>query len=516
MNTVNRTNFAPPLPKENPKEHVVNKVAKPKQQQDSLVAALARRVNPAYWQYLLVIADALLILVGFAGAYYLRYQLQWFRSVDPASQRSFVDYLPVALALMLVLLVAYRLSGVYPYRIRRNLAEESYTIATASTAGVFGVIVVTLFFRQLLYSRLIFLYTALLVTILLSISRFVIYLLRAHLRAYGIGVTRVLLVGVGDVGRMVMRIITARPDLGLQLVGFLDDNPNRGNTDIGPFRGLGSIDNFEQLMDGHGAIQNVIICLPWQSHRTVQRLLRACEQANVRAQVVPDFFQWTRDQLQVDELNGIPLISRRPLSIQGWNLVLKRALDLLLTVLFGLVAAPLMALIALLIKLDAPGPIIYSQLRVGKNNKPFLCHKFRSMVPDAEELRNTLTDLNEATGPLFKVRDDPRQTRVGRLLRRFSLDELPQFYNVLCGEMSLIGPRPNLPGEVEQYQEWHKKRLAVSPGITGLWQVSGRSDLTFDEMVLLDIYYVENWSILLDASILLRSIPAILRGRGAY
>ena len=196
--------------------------------------------------------------------------------------------------------------------------------------------------------------------------------------------------------------------------------------------------------------------------------------------------------------------------------MLKRALDLLLTVLFGLVALPLMALIALAIKLDTPGPVINSQMRIGKNNKPFLCHKFRSMVPDAEELRNALTDLNEATGPLFKVRDDPRQTRVGRLLRRFSLDELPQFYNVLCGEMSLIGPRPNLPAEVEQYQEWHKKRLAVSPGITGLWQVSGRSDLTFDEMVLLDIYYVENWSILLDVSILLRSIPAILRGRGAY
>jgi lipopolysaccharide/colanic/teichoic acid biosynthesis glycosyltransferase len=138
------------------------------------------------------------------------------------------------------------------------------------------------------------------------------------------------------------------------------------------------------------------------------------------------------------------------------------------------------------------------------------------MVDGADELRENLANLNEASGPLFKLRDDPRRTRVGRFLRRFSLDELPQIYNVLRGEMSLVGPRPNLPQEVEQYEEWHKKRLSASPGITGLWQVSGRSDLTFDEMVLLDIYYVENWSLALDFSILLRSLPAVLWGRGAY
>ena len=175
-----------------------------------------------------------------------------------------------------------------------------------------------------------------------------------------------------------------------------------------------------------------------------------------------------------------------------------------------------MALITLAIRLDSPGPIIFSQIRVGRNGKPFQCHKFRSMVDGAQHMQHTIAGLNEASGPLFKVRDDPRQTRVGRFLRRYSLDELPQLYNVLRGEMSLIGPRPNLPAEVEQYQEWHKKRLAASPGMTGLWQVSGRSELTFDEMVLLDIYYVENWSLAMDLGILLRSIPAVLRGRGAY
>jgi exopolysaccharide biosynthesis polyprenyl glycosylphosphotransferase len=248
----------------------------------------------------------------------------------------------------------------------------------------------------------------------------------------------------------------------------------------------------------------------------VQHLLHVCEQQQIRAQIVPDFFQLTKNQLQVEELDGIPLLSSRDLSIQGWNLVLKRAADLVLIVLLGLVALPVVALIALAIRMNSAGPVIYRQTRIGKNGKPFTCYKFRSMITGADSQQGLVAKMNEATGPLFKMRNDPRTTAVGQWLRRYSLDELPQFYNVLRGDMSLIGPRPNLPQEVEQYQEWHKKRLSVSPGITGLWQVSGRSDLTFDEMVLLDIYYVENWTLALDLHILLRSIPAVVKGRGAY
>jgi exopolysaccharide biosynthesis polyprenyl glycosylphosphotransferase len=232
--------------------------------------------------------------------------------------------------------------------------------------------------------------------------------------------------------------------------------------------------------------------------------------------VAPELFQLTKNQMQVNDLNGIPLLSTREVSIQGWNFLLKRASDLIFASIIALLALPLAALIALAIKLDSVGPVLYSQTRVGKNGASFRCYKFRTMVVGADDLRGQLANLNEATGPLFKVRNDPRRTRVGRFLRHYSLDELPQLINVFRGEMSVVGPRPNLPEEVERYEEWHKKRLTTSPGITGLWQVSGRSDLTFDEMVLLDIYYVEKWSLTLDMSILLRSIPAVLRGRGAY
>lgn len=484
-------------------------------QQDSKLAHLVRLIEPKHWPLLLVAADLLLILLAFAGAYAMRYVWQLGRMVDPANQVGIQAYLAFACLLVIVCLLSFRLSHVYPYKIGRSVVEETYMIGTATTLAVVVLSGINLVYQPLSYSRLLFLYTAILIICLLGLSRLLIVGARLHLRQYGIGVTRVLLVGAGDVGRMVMRTVMARPELGYQVVGFLDDNVAKGQTDIGPFKALGPLDNCNEVLAEY-PIDNVIICLPWQSHRMIQRLLRTCEHHQVRAQIVPDFFQLTRQQLQVEELNGIPLLGTRELSIQGWNLVLKRATDLLMTLVVGILTLPVTLLIALAIRLDSAGAVIYQQTRIGKNGKPFTCYKFRSMVTDADELRDTLTARNEATGPLFKVRNDPRQTRVGRFLRRYSLDELPQLYNVLRGEMSLVGPRPNLPYEVEQYQEWHKKRLSVSPGLTGLWQVSGRSDLTFDEMVLLDIYYVENWSLALDLHIILRSIPAVLKGRGAY
>jgi lipopolysaccharide/colanic/teichoic acid biosynthesis glycosyltransferase len=178
--------------------------------------------------------------------------------------------------------------------------------------------------------------------------------------------------------------------------------------------------------------------------------------------------------------------------------------------------APVWPLVALAIRLDSPGPILFRQIRVGRHGKTFTFYKFRSMCADAEAELEKLRALNEASGPLFKIKDDPRQTRVGRFIRRTSLDELPQFFNVLRGDMSLVGPRPGLPSEVEKYQNWHRRRLEVQPGLSGLWQVRGRSDLTFDEMVMLDIYYGENWSLLTDVQILMRTIPQILFGDGAY
>lgn len=483
--------------------------------ESSRFAELVSRVDLKRWKYCLILSDVILVLSACILAYIVRYQLQWFRTVDPASEIAFVSYLPVALTLMLILLIAFGLSKVYPYRRGLSLFKEAYAIATATTASIVITITISLFFRPNLDSRLIFLYIAVLITLLLTASRLILSFILNYLRRYGVGVERILLVGAGDIGLMVMRNIVARPELGYQLIGFLDDNPTKGATDIGHFKALGPVANLQQTLDSYD-VERVIICLPWQSHRTTQRLLRTCQQANVRSQVVPDLFQMTRNQMEVEQLNGIPLISVRDISIEGWNRVFKRTSDLVFIAVASLFALPIGLMIAGAIRLESPGPIFYSQTRVGKDGKRFRCYKFRSMIVGADQMRDQISSLNEATGPLFKMRDDPRLTRIGRFIRRYSLDELPQIYNVWRGDMSLVGPRPNRPGEVAQYQEWHKKRLSVSSGITGLAQVSGRSDLTFDEMVLLDLYYVENWSVPIDLNIILRSIPAVLWARGAY
>ncbi|GAH11522.1 unnamed protein product, partial [marine sediment metagenome] len=195
---------------------------------------------------------------------------------------------------------------------------------------------------------------------------------------------------------------------------------------------------------------------------------------------------------------------------------LKRLLDLSIVFILAIPVALITVVTAAAVKLESPGPAFFIQERVGYKGRPFKMTKFRSMVVDADDQKEALRAMNEANGPIFKIRNDPRLTRVGRIIRRLSLDELPQLYNVLLGEMSLVGPRPPLAEEVNQYQSWHMQRLEVKGGITGLWQVSGRSDLTFDEQCLLDIYYIENWSIALDLRIMLQTIPYVLFGRGAY
>jgi exopolysaccharide biosynthesis polyprenyl glycosylphosphotransferase len=218
----------------------------------------------------------------------------------------------------------------------------------------------------------------------------------------------------------------------------------------------------------------------------------------------------------IEEVAATPVISMKRGGIRGWDRVLKDMEDYVLSAVGLLLLSPLFLLVAVLIKLDSKGPVFYRQERVGKNGKRFMIYKFRSMVADAERVQAELLDRNEAEGPIFKMRHDPRITRVGAVIRKTSIDELPQLINVVLGHMSLVGPRPPIPKEVAQYEEWQKERLSTTPGITGLWQISGRSDLTFEEMVKWDIYYIHNWSLWLDIKILLKTVPVVLFGRGAY
>lgn len=461
------------------------------------------------------LADAVLINVAFAISYWVRYDLQWIRAVDEANYVTYSAYVPMALILTAILLIAYRLEGIYSQMWNRPWYDEAYRMINGTTTGIIIMLAVTFILRPYFYSRLIFLYAAIGIVAFLGLSRWGKAWILERLRKRGIGVRRVLIVGAGEVGRTVMRNIVARPELGYQVAGFVDDDPEKGDTDIGRFKGLGGLDNIPHWIQDEG-VDEVIITLPWQYHRKIVSIMAQCERERVLARIVPDLFQLSLSRVDVDDLGGVPLIGVRDISISGGDLIIKRAMDFSVS-LVGLIAlSPLMFLIAAAIRLDSPGPVLFRQERVGKGGRLFTLYKFRSMREGAESEVRQLTNLNEADGPLFKIRDDPRLTRVGRLLRRMSLDELPQIYNVLRGDMSLVGPRPPLPSEVEQYKPWHRKRLEVSPGMTGLWQVSGRSELTFDEMVLLDIYYIENWSPALDTLVFLRTIPRVIFGDGAY
>ncbi len=325
---------------------------------------------------------------------------------------------------------------------------------------------------------------------------------------------------MGETGRSVVRTLIARPDLGFSIVGYLDDGTVDDSDNLSRIPRLGDYSELGRYLTEYAPMHSVFIALPNTMHTELLSLLQICQQHGVRAQVVPDLLQLSLNRVEFTSMAGIPLLSMRDISafghISGTGRVLKRLLDLAIILLLSIPTLLVMAAIAIAIKLDSEGPIIYTSPRVGRDGKLFMMYKFRSMVSNADEQKEALRELNEADGPLFKIKQDPRQTRVGRLLRRLSLDELPQLFNVLSGEMSLVGPRPPLPEEVELYKPWHRQRLAVVGGMTGLWQVSGRSDLSFDELCMLDIYYIENWTLGLDIRILLQTIPHMLSGRGAY
>ena len=462
------------------------------------------------------VTDVLLINLALALAYWLRYNLQWFATVDTAYRVSYQAFVPISIGLTVLLLVIYKLNGVYDQPRGATWFGEVYRIVAGTAIGiilaVFGIV---FFFRPFLYSRLVFFYAGVLIPALLMMSRVVRRMVRDRLRRKGLGVDRVLVVGGGEVGRAVMRNTVAEETLGYHVVGFVDDDPEKGSTDIGRFKAWGETANLPRLVK-ELAVDEVIITLPWMYHRKIVSIIAQCEREKVRVRIVPDIFQMTLSHLHIEDLAGIPMIGIQERSIKGGHLVLKRAMDIVLSSLLLILLFPLFLVIAVAIKLDTPGPVILRQIRVGKGERLFTCFKFRSMCENAEVEKTQLLERNEANGVWFKMRDDPRVTRVGRLLRRLSMDELPQFLNVLMGHMSMVGPRPAVPAEVQHYQPWHRRRLEVAPGVTGLWQVSGRSNLSFDEAVLLDLYYIENWSLLLDMQLLLRTLPKVVTGEGAY
>ena len=265
-------------------------------------------------------------------------------------------------------------------------------------------------------------------------------------------------------------------------------------------------------------IDEVLVALPIDKYGPlVETIVRQCEEQGIIVRVRTEMSHLQVARSYVDELEGVPVMTIQSGPADSWQLIMKRVIDIVGSAVLLLALAPLFAIVALLIKFDSPGPILFAQERVGFNKRRFKVWKFRTMVVDAEKKQLKLEHLNEAEGPVFKIRKDPRITRVGELLRRFSIDELPQLVNVLKGDMSLVGPRPLPVRDVERIdKQWHKRRFSIKPGITCLWQVNGRSNIGFNEWVRMDLDYIDKWSLGLDLLILMKTIPAVFKGPGAY
>jgi len=268
----------------------------------------------------------------------------------------------------------------------------------------------------------------------------------------------------------------------------------------------------------HEPVDEVIVALPLRRRRDlIEKIVEACEEQGIMVRVRTDLFDLRVARPQVDTIDGVPVVTIRSGPDDGWQLVLKRVIDILGSTALLLLLAPLLLLVALLIRLDSPGPVLFMQERVGLNRRRFKLLKFRTMVQEADKKQELFEALNEADGPVFKIKNDPRVTRLGRILRQFSIDELPQLINVLKGEMSLVGPRPLPLRDVKLIDaQWHKRRFSVKPGLTCLWQVNGRSDVSFERWVRMDLEYIDTWSLSLDLKILLKTIPVVFRGSGAY
>ncbi|HEX7976247.1 MAG TPA: sugar transferase [Anaerolineales bacterium] len=454
--------------------------------------------------------DALLVAAALVAANAIRPDLNSLPFTSPVPgplQLPWLLYLLFPAAWVAILL----LLSVYDGRRNLKIADELTTLtlgsalATVSLAG-------TLYLSYREISRALFL-----TFIVLSYLFLIGWRLLARV-GYRLSYTnpgaqrRVLIVGAGPVGMKMQEQIQENPFLGLTVAGYLDDNRAKRSTNP---EILGCLEDARKVINSIG-VDDVVIALPQRAHERVNRLVAEVHNLPVRVWVIPDYFHLALHKAVIEEFAGIPMLDLRAPALNEYQRLVKRAFDLTVTLLFMLPALPLMGIIALAIRQESEGPILFRQPRVGENGRLFEMLKFRTMVPEAEQLRHLVEKVDEQGNFIHKTSNDPRVTRVGRFLRKTSLDELPQLFNILKGNMSMVGPRPELPYLVDQYEPWQRKRFAVPQGLTGWWQVNGRSDKPMHLNTEDDLYYVQNYSLLLDIQILLKTIVVVVRGKGAY
>lgn len=462
---------------------------------------------------------SLLIWMGDLGAAFLAFFFAYeLRDIFPQQSYArlfpFSWYLPLLLVIVPVRTMIFYLLGLYRFWRGPGAAGEPWALLRAVGLASFVLGFAVFALKYHFVSRIFLLLFA-------GLDFLAVFLLRGMVRAVLRSLHRkndnlrlLLMVGLRENALKIAQSIDRHKDLGFRILGFLAsteaDLPPRCNG----YPVLGRAGDLPRILETQ-VVDEVIFAVPQEELKEMENLFLLCEERGITARLAMTFFPHLIAKTHLEDLEGFPLLTFSTVPKNELLLFLRRLLDVGASLLLMPLLAPLLLIIAAWIRLDSPGPAIYRQVRCGLNGRKFTLYKFRSMHRGAEGERENLVSFNIMDGPVFKMKDDPRVTRMGRFLRRTSLDELPQLFNVLKGDMSFVGPRPPLPEEVDRYEGWQRRRLSMQPGITGLWQVSGRNDLDFNQWMKLDLKYIDEWSMWLDFKILLKTIPVVLWGKGA-
>lgn len=422
---------------------------------------------------------------------------------------SFEAYFKIVIFIVPIFILIYALEGLYDIRATRKFWREAFKVFTATSLGIVIIIIAIFLKREWFSSRFIILAGWMLAFFYVISARFFLQKVQKWLlKNKGIGVHRVLL--IGNNGRMneIKNTIKKNPELGYKVIGETSS---------------GSVTGIKEIKIQKG-IDEIIVCDPSITDLEQEKIVDFCSINNIVFQYVPTTLQTSRLDLRM--FNGQPIIEVKNTPLDGWGRIGKRIFDIIFSLIAIILLSPILIIVALAIKLESKGPIIYKNERIGSDGKKFFAYKFRYMKweysiskenPDFEKAlefeKKLISEKSVRKGPLYKIKDDPRKTKVGKIIERFSIDELPQFFNVIKGEMSIVGPRPHQKREVEKYKEYHRRLLTIKPGITGMAQISGRSDLYFEDEYKLDVYYIENWSLWIDIQIILKTIKVLLNRR---
>lgn len=465
-----------------------------------------RRIYPLYF-----LIDLILIELTFYIVYLLKYNL--FENIFISiSFPNLQEYSFVFILWTIFLIISFKRRNLYTTDRSLTIPREISRVIINVFYSSFLILAVIFFAKYKFFSRSVFTESFLFLCVFLSVWRIGKKIIFRRLFSKGIYNTDVLIAGAGKIGKVVSEEIKNNPHWGFKVVGFLDDKKKEN---IGKFSILGKLSDFDVTAKKY-FVDELIITIP-SERESVSELIKKAKGLHLGVRVVPENFEEPLPLLSINHLGIIPLLTYQERKWHPGESALKRLFDFVASFFTLIILLPLFLVIGILIKFTSKGPIFYAQKRGGFRGRKFNLYKFRSMVVEADKLKDSLLEKNEVKdGVIFKIKDDPRINSVGKFLRRYSLDELPQLFNVLKGDMSIVGPRPFLVNEVDKFDYTHMPRLNIRPGITGLAQVRGRSDLSFYRWVRWDIWYINNWSFGLDLRILLWTVPVVLKGKGAY